>query len=123
MRSLARLQDLALSESGFVFDPFTGATFTANPTGLLVLQGLRDGLSRSQIVEHLRQQFSVDGIFDQVESDVGDFVRLLVQQALLSAEQLSELLSDAAAGPAASPQSSPSISAAASLAPAVGDAP
>lgn len=123
MRSLARLQDLALSESGFVFDPFTGATFTANPTGLLVLQGLRDGLSRSQIVERLRQQFSVDGIFEQVESDVGDFVRLLVQQALLSAEQLSELLSDAAAGPAASPQSSPSISAAASLAPAVGDAP
>ena len=123
MRSLARLQDLALSESGFVFDPFTGATFTANPTGLLVLQGLRDGLSRSQIVEHLRQQFSVDGIFDQVESDVGDFVRLLVQQALLSADQLSELLTDSAAAPAASHPSSPSVRGAASPAPAVGDAP
>lgn len=122
MRSLARLQDLALSESGFVFDPFTGATFTANPTGLLVLQGLRDGLSRSQIVERLRQQFSVDEIFEQVESDVGDFVRLLVQQALLSADQLSELLTDSAVGPTASPPSSPSVRVAASPAPAVGDA-
>ncbi len=86
MRSLARLQDLALSESGFVFDPYTGATFTANGTGLLVLQGLRDGLTRPQIVDRLRQQFEVDSLSDQLESDVGDFLRLLVQQALLSSE-------------------------------------
>jgi hypothetical protein len=51
-----------------------------------VLQGLRDGLTRPQIVDRLRQQFEVDSLSDQLESDVGDFLRLLVQQALLSPE-------------------------------------
>lgn len=92
MRSLARLQDLALSESGFVFDPYTGATFTANATGLAVLQGLRDGLSRAEVVDRLNQQFVTDSLSDQLESDVGDFLRLLVQQALLSADQAGEIL-------------------------------
>lgn len=107
MRSLARLQDLALSESGFVFDPYTGATFTANGTGLLVLQGLRDGLSRAQIVERLRQSFEVDAIGDQIESDVGDFLRLLVQQALLSAEPQGEPWPDPSAAQSASAGGSP----------------
>src|SRR5205085_12462462 len=31
------LKDLAISETGFVFDPYTGATFTTNATGHCVL--------------------------------------------------------------------------------------
>jgi hypothetical protein len=34
------LVDLAVSESGFVFDPWSGSTFTVNSTGLVLLAGL-----------------------------------------------------------------------------------
>ena len=33
MSSATHLKDLALSDTGFVFDPYTGATFTTNATG------------------------------------------------------------------------------------------
>jgi hypothetical protein len=83
MSTLARLKDLALSESGFVFDPYTGATFTANATGLAVLRGLRDGLSRAQIVDRLRAEFRIEEAASHLDSDVGDFLRMLAQQALV----------------------------------------
>lgn len=84
MSATARLSDLALSESGFVFDPYSGGTFTVNRTGMVLLHSLRDGLTRAQIVERLRTEFQVDDA--DLESDVGEFVRLLVQQGLLPAE-------------------------------------
>lgn len=97
MSTLARLKDLALSESGFVFDPYTGATFTANATGLAVLRGLREGLNRPQIVGRLGDEFSVAGSPVQLDSDVGDFLRLLVQQALVPASFVQDLSTEDAA--------------------------
>ena len=38
-----RLSQLAISASGFVFDPRSGATFTVNDTGRTIIEGLRDG--------------------------------------------------------------------------------
>lgn len=81
MSAVSRLQDLALSESGFVFDPSSGATYTANRTGLLIIYALREGLSRAAVVARLRQSFRCPGA--DLESDVGEFSRLLVQQGLL----------------------------------------
>lgn len=40
-----RLQSLAISETGFIFDPQTGQSFTVNATGLLVLDLLKQGIS------------------------------------------------------------------------------
>lgn len=84
MSAVSRLQDLALSESGFVFDPSSGATYTANRTGLLIIHALREGLSRAAVVARLRQNFRCPGA--DLESDVGEFSRLLVQQGLLPPE-------------------------------------
>ena len=61
MSSATHLKDLALSDTGFVFDPYTGATFTTNATGLAILQALREGLGRSAIIERLRERFDVHG--------------------------------------------------------------
>lgn len=94
MSTLVRLKDLALSESGFVFDPYSGATFTANATGLSVLRGLREGLSRAQIVERLHDEFQVDGAASHLDSDVGDFLRMLVQQALVPASLMHDVSAD-----------------------------
>ena len=45
------IRDLAISESGFVFDPFSGGTFTVDATGQGILKGLRDGLTAEEIVD------------------------------------------------------------------------
>lgn len=43
MVSRQRLQMLAVSISGFAFDPQSGQSFTINETGLKTLEHLRDG--------------------------------------------------------------------------------
>lgn len=71
-----RLADLAISDSGFVFDPYTGASFTVNATGLAVLRTLKEGrTTRADLVDALRSGFEVRG--EDVERDVDEFVGLL----------------------------------------------
>lgn len=81
MTTMARLNDLALSESGFVFDPYSGGTFTVNRAGLVLLRALRDGLGRAAVIDRLRAEFRVEQA--DLESDVGEFTRLLIQQGLV----------------------------------------
>jgi PqqD family protein of HPr-rel-A system len=76
----ARIKDLAISDSGFVFDPFSGGTFTLNETGRTVLQGLRDGLTESEIIARLRADF--EGVTPKVEEDVRDFLRTMTEYGL-----------------------------------------
>ncbi len=75
------LRDLALSDTGFVFDPSSGATFTVNAAGLCVLQALRDGLSRGEIGARLRERFDVRS--GDPSRDVADFEDLLRHHGLL----------------------------------------
>lgn len=76
----ARIKDLAISDSGFVFDPFSGGTFTLNETGRVVLQALREGLSESQVVERLHDGFA--GVTPKVEEDLRDFLRTMAEYGL-----------------------------------------
>ncbi len=78
------LKDLALSETGFVFDPYTGATFTTNATGQAILAALREGLSRPEIAVRLRERFTVHT--QDLESDIGEFIQLLRQHGIVPAE-------------------------------------
>jgi len=75
MKQLSKLKDLAISETGFVFDPFSGGTFTVNPTGQVIFKGLRDGLTPDEIVEKLRAEF--DDVGHDVLDQVLDFLRVL----------------------------------------------
>jgi PqqD family protein of HPr-rel-A system len=80
MSSGTHLKDLALSDTGFVFDPYTGATFTTNAAGLAILHALREGLGRSAIIERLTERFDVHG---DVESDISEFFQLLRQHGVV----------------------------------------
>lgn len=79
------LQELALSESGFVFDPRSGATFSVNPTGLLLLRALQSGTPREALAAALRGRCADTDEAD-VERDVEDFLRLLTHEGLLGEE-------------------------------------
>jgi Coenzyme PQQ synthesis protein D (PqqD) len=82
MSAIRPMKDLALSETGFVFDPYSGATFTVNPTGLCILHGLREGLSRDEIRARMQEQFYVRG--EELDRDISDFVQLLRQHELVA---------------------------------------
>jgi hypothetical protein len=81
MEELQRLKDLAVSESGFVFDPYTGSTFSVNETGLTFLRGLKEGLGRDEIVERVEEAFEI--VDDDIERDLVEFIQLLRESGLV----------------------------------------
>ena len=84
MPTATHLETLAISETGFVFDPRTGATFTVNPVGQAVLLALREGLPLDRILARLRERFAeVPGA--SLRDDVAEFVHVLRQHGLLPA--------------------------------------
>jgi PqqD family protein of HPr-rel-A system len=82
MSQANRLGDLAISDTGFVFDPRSGSTFTVNATGLSVLSALKEGLDVAGVEERLRERF--DAASADVARDVDDFVAMLRQYGILS---------------------------------------
>ena len=77
----SRLKELAISENGFIFDPMSGSTFTVNAAGACIIGGLREGRPRAEIINRLRNAFTVEN--SDLDSDLGEFIRLLVQQGIL----------------------------------------
>jgi PqqD family protein of HPr-rel-A system len=78
MKIPEKLQDIAVSDTGFVFDPYTGATFTVNQTGRIIFDGLKEGRDRPAIVESLREHFEVRET-DDLQRDLDEFVQRLRQ--------------------------------------------
>jgi len=69
------LNRLAVSESGFVFDPASGHNFTVNETGLVLLRLLQKTQRLDQILNTLRSEFEVDP--REMERDVVEFISAL----------------------------------------------
>jgi PqqD family protein of HPr-rel-A system len=79
------VSELAISESGFVFDPRTGATFSVNSTGLAVLTALRSRSTVPEIVDTVRKSFeSAPG---EVHDHVQDFLRTLRQMGIAAGDE------------------------------------
>ncbi len=84
MSSDKRLQELAVNESGFVFDPHTGLTYTANETARYVVEQLKSGESIENIVSGINEEFDTDG--RDVYRHLLEFIHNLEEQGLTSAE-------------------------------------
>jgi PqqD family protein of HPr-rel-A system len=82
MDSTQRLKDLAVSDSGFLFDPLSGATFTVNPSGRTILEGLKAGSGRDEIATTLEQSYQLGASAD-TRRDVDEFIQMLRQNDLL----------------------------------------
>jgi hypothetical protein len=82
---MSRLAELAISDTGFIFDPGTGATFNVNATGLIALAALREGVDASDtgaIAARVRERFPAAP--PDLGEHVSDFVRTLRQMGLVS---------------------------------------
>jgi hypothetical protein len=69
------LNRLAVSESGFVFDPASGHNFTVNETGLVLLRLLLKEPRLDQILETLCAEFDAEP--RDIERDVLEFISAL----------------------------------------------
>ncbi len=69
------LMRLALSDSGFVFDPVSGNSFSVNGSGMAILRRLQQGTDLTRIVASLCEEFEVDAL--AAERDVIEFANLL----------------------------------------------
>jgi hypothetical protein len=69
------LRRLAVSESGFVFDPVSGHNFTVNDTGLIILRRLQQKQDFSGLLQELEREF--DATPSDIERDVVEFIGML----------------------------------------------
>jgi len=67
-----RLTKLAISASGFVFDPQTGQSFTLNETALAALDVLKSGASLQSAAQTLSERYDVP--FEVAETSLCSFV-------------------------------------------------
>lgn len=77
-------KNIAISESGFVFNPGSGESFTLNSTGRKILEWLRDNKSFDEIIELMMGEYEVDRII--LEKSILDFVTVLKNYGLLEKE-------------------------------------
>jgi PqqD family protein of HPr-rel-A system len=78
---MSRLQHLAINNEGFVFDPTTGESFTVNPSGLTILNSLKENKSIDSVIADLKASY--DFIPEEIERDVNDFLSQLRSMRLI----------------------------------------
>ena len=73
--SVQSLRRLAVSESGFIFDPMSGHHFTVNETGLEILRHLQQGRELPELLSLLAGEYRVGA--KELERDVLEFAGML----------------------------------------------
>lgn len=74
-------KNIAISESGFVFDPNSGDSFSMNPIGIEILSMINEGKDQGDIFNFVLKKYEVDRA--TFEHNYFDFVGLLKQFNLL----------------------------------------
>lgn len=74
-------KNIALSDSGFLFNPLTGDSFSVNPIGQSIIKAFQSDKSESEIVEEILTEYRIDK--NTVEKDVYDFKRMLSNYKLI----------------------------------------
>jgi hypothetical protein len=74
-------KNIAVSETGFIFNPATGDSFSTNPVGQDVIRWLKEGKSRPEIASALTEKYAVDTT--TADKDLGDFFQMLHTYQLL----------------------------------------
>jgi hypothetical protein len=78
-------ENIAISDSGYLFNPSTGESFIVNPLGMEVLQQVKKGRSFEEISKEILFHYSVDTI--TFEKDYQDFIHQLRQYLLIGSDE------------------------------------
>ncbi len=75
-------KNIAISDSGFVFNPSTGDSFSTNQVGLEIIRLLKENKSKEELIKELVKIFSIDE--STLEKDLGDFFMMLNSYQILT---------------------------------------
>ena len=70
-----KLQNLAMNDNGFIFDPNTGYSYTANETGIMILRKLASGLEKEEVRAAVMDMYEVSE--DNFNSDFEHYMLML----------------------------------------------
>ena len=73
--------NIAVSESGFIFNPEIGTSFTTNSLGIAILKQLKEKTSPEEIKNSILKSYDIDAI--TCEKDLDDFLIIVKQFNLL----------------------------------------
>ena len=74
-------KNVAVSDSGFVFNPTTGESFSVNPIGNEIIELLKAGKTIDQISQNILDNYNTE--MDVLEKDIYEFFELLKQYSLV----------------------------------------
>lgn len=74
-------KDIAISESGFLFNPETGDSYSLNPIAVELFKMLQEQQSDDAIAEFVMENYLVDR--DTLEKDLYDFKQMLGSYKLI----------------------------------------
>lgn len=78
-------KNIAISESGFLFDPTNGESYSLNEQGLEILNLMKERKSDAEITAYMTEAYDIST--DEFEKYYLDFMGMLRQFKLLEDEQ------------------------------------
>jgi hypothetical protein len=73
-------KDVAVSDSGFVFNPTTGESYSVNPIGMEIIKMMKLGKTTEEISKAILEQYNVEET--TVDKDLNDFFEMLNHYSL-----------------------------------------
>lgn len=77
----SKLQNLAMNDNGFIFDPNTGYSYTSNETGLYILKLMSMGKTKAEIRAEIMAEYDVSE--DNFNSDYEHYLLMLEALSLV----------------------------------------
>jgi hypothetical protein len=74
-------KNIAVSDSGFVFNATTGESFSVNPIGVEIIDLVKQEKSLEEINQNIVERYNADLI--TIDKDVSDFIDMLRQYSLI----------------------------------------
>jgi hypothetical protein len=74
-------RNLAISENGFVFNPTTGDSFSVNELGALIINEIKSGKSKREIIETISLEFDAEK--STIEKDFNEYLDVLTNHQLV----------------------------------------
>ena len=81
-------RNIAISDSGFIFNPSSGDSFSTNPIGLEIIRMLKEDKEKDAIKKHILNTYQTDE--DTFEKDYYDFVNMIIKMNLIEADEKTE---------------------------------
>ena len=78
-------KNIAISETGFVFDPSSGDSFSLNPIGLEIINLIKENCTKKKMMEVIVKNYEVETT--ALEKDLYDFFNMLSKLKIIETDE------------------------------------